>query len=452
MPAPSRSRPSFGLPFVLLCLLLASLWLAGGASRADALGQVLVRLAAAALLLVATLFGPRPASTRPVACLMGAAVLLAMLHVVPLPPSVWQALPGRAALVQAAVLGGGPQPWRPLAIVPGAALNAVLSLLIPVATLALTAMLNPEERGRLPGVLLLAVLAMTPIGLLQVSGAGFDNPLINDTLGDVNGLFANRNHFAMFLAWGCLLAPAWALTGRTGPGWRAPAALGCVLLFELMILATGSRAGMLLGALALPVAVAMGWREVRGLRRHGPRWAFPAAITATVGLIAIVVLASIVAGRAMSIDRIATGDVGDDMRVRGLPTVLAMAKAYFPIGTGLGGFDPVFRMHEPFALLKPTFFNHAHNDVLEVVLTAGLPGAVLLAVALGWWAWASVRAWRGEAALPRLGSAMLLFVVIASLFDYPARTPLVMAIVVIAAVWLAKAQEDSKRSALPKAR
>ncbi|RYE96337.1 MAG: hypothetical protein EOO77_41165 [Oxalobacteraceae bacterium] len=115
-----------------------------------------------------------------------------------------------------------------------------------------------------------------------------------------------------------------------------------------------------------------------------------------------------------------------------------MIRTYFPFGAGMGSFDPIFRMHEPFALLKPTYFNHAHNDFLEIVLNAGLPGLLLLLIALGWWGWKSMVAWRGDAAhiLPRLGSVMLLLILIASIIDYPARTPIIMAMAMIAAIWL----------------
>ncbi len=128
------------------------------------------------------------------------------------------------------------------------------------------------------------------------------------------------------------------------------------------------------------------------------------------------------------------------MRARGLPVVLAMIRDYFPAGAGMGGFDPIFRMHEPFNLLKRTYFNHAHNDFLEIALDAGLPGLLLLAAAIGWWGLASARAWRRRpdavVVLARLGSAILLLVLGASLVDYPTRTPLIMVTMVLAAMWL----------------
>ena len=129
-----------------------------------------------------------------------------------------------------------------------------------------------------------------------------------------------------------------------------------------------------------------------------------------------------------------------------------MIRIYFPAGSGFGGFDTIFRVHEPYALLKPTYFNHAHNDWLEILLDGGLPAALLLVVALGWWLRASIRVWRASAdsnmLLGRAGSAALLLILIASAVDYPARTPMMMAMIVLASLWLGWA-EVPKRATLP---
>ena len=448
------ARPS--LYVVLLCLFLAVLSIAGGASRADTLGQLVVRVAAAAVLVVALLFGDRPvlAPVRPVVLLLAVALSLALLQLVPLPPDMWQALPGRAILAEAAVASSQPQPWRPWSIVPGATANAAASLIVPTATLILLAGLKRSERGWLPGLTLGLIVAATLIGLLQFSGAGFDNPFVNDEAGLVSGMFANYNHFALLLAFGCMLAPVWAfLHGRT-PGWRGAVAIGLVALFTLTLLASGSRAGLVLGGLALVIGLALVRQPVTRTLVRYPRWVLPATVAAIVGMVAILVLVSVATDRAVSIDRAVAVDPWQDMRRRGLPTVLAMIGTYFPVGAGLGSFDPIFRMHEPFALLKPTYFNHAHNDLLEIVLDAGLPGVLLLGAALAWWSWASVRAWRAGPAmrdvLPRLGSAMLLLVLLASVIDYPTRTPIFMALVVLAAVWLADGGDEPFSSALPR--
>jgi O-antigen ligase len=454
MAAPIRLSPfrRFSPSLLILWILLAVLWLAGGASRADVLGQLVTRVAAWTALCAIILIGDRPsrsslASVWPVSLLLLAALALALVQLIPLPPALWQSIPGRAVFTEAAAASGQPQPWRPWSIVPGATFNAACSLVVPFAVLACLIGLRPAERHLLPGTVLLLVTVSMLIGLLQFSGSGFDNPLVNDTPGDVTGTFANRNHFALFIAFGCAVAPVWAFPGSRRPGWRAPAAIGLLLMFVLTILATGSRSGILVGMVALGAGLAMVQQGIRRTLERYPRWVFPAFVTAIIVLIVIVVLLSVAADRAVSIDRAIGNDPGQDMRTRGLPVVLSMIGRYFPAGTGLGSFDPLFRLHEPFALLKPTYFNHAHNDWLEVLLDTGLAGGALLVAATGWWGWASYRAWgRGwsvRLALPKLGSTVLLMTMIASLFDYPARTPLIMAIVVIAGLWLQARDEKA---------
>lgn len=447
----SPFRPS--LSFVLFIALIGALWLAGGASRGDALGQTVVRTVAWLTLITFALFGPRPyyAGSRNVASLLGLTIGLVLVQLVPLPPTFWLTLPGHSMLSDAAVVGGFPQPWRPWTIAPDATLNAASSLIVPVAVIVLLMGISPAERLRMPVVMLCVVTASTLLALIQASVGSFNHPFVNDTVGQVGGIFANRNHFALFTAFGCLLAPVWAVLGGRRPGWRAPVALGLVLLFALTILASGSRAGLGLGAIGLMIGIFLARHGLRRELRHAPRWAFPAAVAAIILTVAVVVIISVGNDRAVAVSRVFIEEPGQDMRSRGLPTVLTMIREYFPFGSGFGAFDTVFRIHEPFPLLKVTYFNHAHNDFLEIVLDSGLPGLLLLLAALVWWAILSVRTWRDGSGdndvHAKLGSAMLLLVIIASVIDYPARTPMIMACVVIAGLWLSG--WTTARSALP---
>jgi O-antigen ligase len=458
------SRPKTS--FALLCVLFVVLWLAGGASRADVMAQVVMRATAWTVLIAGLLFGERPAPgvARAVWILLLAILLLVILQLIPLPPAVWQTLPGRTVFAEAATASGQEQPWRALAIVPSGAFNAVSALVVPVTVLFLTSVLSEQDRARLPGIFVALVVTSTVIGVLQFSGSGFSNPLLNDIPGQVSAIFANRNHFALFLALGCVVAPVWALSSSHGHNqrqnsrrryWRTPVAIGLVMLFLLVILAIGSRAGLLVGAVALCASALLFWAEIkRMLRRYHPRVLF--AVGAAIAILAAsLILLSIAADRAAAISRIFALDPGQDMRAKALPTVVEMARLYFPIGSGFGSFDQVFRIHEPDALLNSTYLNHAHNDLLEVVLEAGLPGLLLLLAAMGWWVVASLRAWRTmrdtRDALPLLGSVMLLLIAVASIFDYPARTPMIMATMVLSAVWLCGGPVQS-RPALPLAR
>lgn len=442
------NRP--GLPLVSLAIFLALLLVAGGASRADVTGQVVVRAGAWCAIVAMMLFGPRPSwrDASPVQWFLVATAVLILLHLVPLPPALWQALPGHRPLMEADALAGQGQLWRPLSIVPSATWNALWSLAVPAAVMMLWTGMQEEERACLPGLLTIVIALSALAGLMQLSGSGFDNPFINETAWDVRGTLANRNHFAVLLALGCLIVPVWGLADRRRRGWREAAVVGLLLIFVLLILATGSRAGLLVGLIALAFLPLLAGRWFR----HAPRWLLPAAIAALV----VVVVVALVAGRAMSVDRAFAIDPAQDMRTRSFSSVMSMIASYLPFGSGIGAFEPAFRMIEPFAMLKPTFFNHAHNDFLELALTAGLPGLLLLFVAVVWLIAAAVRVWRASPSSrtvvrARLGSAMLLVVLVASLFDYPARSPLMMAILMLAALWLGSGQRATRTVGLPDA-
>lgn len=430
------------LPFALLAILLGFLWLAGGASRADVIGQAIVRSVAWAVLIAFVLLGPRPrlGKVKAVAFFVFAATALTALHLVPLPPGLWTELPGRALLTRAATVLGEGQPWRPLSISPSATLNALSSLIVPVVTLLFAAALSRTEHWRTATILLALVVAASLLGLVQFSGGRFNHPLVNDVAGSVSASFANRNHFALFAAIGCILAPAWAFHEEGRAKWKPLAALCLIVLFALIILATGSRTGMLVGVLGIVLGLLNVRRQIASrLRRLPRRWAV-ALIGSAAGLLIAAVILSVTLDRAVSVDRAAVLELGEDLRLRALPVIVEMAKLYFPFGSGLGAFDPAYRIHEPSALLGIAYLNHAHNDWLEVVLDAGLLGVLLLGSAVAWWLWRSAAVWTGrntrEGTLPRTGSGILLLVMAASVTDYPARTPMIMAVVVLAAVWL----------------
>ncbi|WP_163521202.1 hypothetical protein, partial [Klebsiella michiganensis] len=69
--------------------------------------------------------------------------------------------------------------------------------------------LRRAERAYLPALVLILIFTSMLLAVVQFSGWRIDNPLINDVSGSVSGSFANRNHFALYLALGCLLAPLW---------------------------------------------------------------------------------------------------------------------------------------------------------------------------------------------------------------------------------------------------
>lgn len=442
---------SSSAPTLLLAGFLALLWIAGGASRGDVLGQAVVRSGAFGILIVVLLGGLRPnfSTVRPILFLFIATLLLPLSQLIPLSADWWP-------LFSINSISKPPEEylaWRPMTSVPGATINALGSLIVPAAILLLFAQAGKTERRFLLAALLIFLVVSVLFGIVQLSGSELDNPLVNNVQGSISSNFANRNHFALLVAMGCVLAPVWAYADRDALRWRGPLAAALVLLFLLTILAIGSRSGLLLGALAILLSTVLIGRRAINYMHGSPRWILPLAGFAGLVIVVAFVGLSVVADRVEAIDRLMVLSAEDDLRVQAQPTLLAMIWIHLPFGAGIGSFDSMFRLNEPTALLSVQYFNQAHNDYLGIALDAGLPGLMVLALAVGWWLYATVKVMRApdssEIMLARLGSTLLLLVFVASATDYPARTPIIMAVVAIAGCWLAHGCWVCKRSTLP---
>ena len=425
----------------VLLLLIGAAFLMGGGSRADVMSLIVLR-PLSALACAYAIWRTDTATLMQHRWVIGFAAALAALpalHLVPLPPAVWTRLPGRDVLVMVDDLVGIAPVWRPLTMAPNATANALFSLLLPTALLLLA--LRLDQRGiMLVTVFLISLIAASAaLGILQLLG-GQRGPLYLYRITNDNsavGLFANRNHQAVLLATaypfiGLVLAAAG--TRRVAmPRFIAGAAAACALV--IVILATGSRAGVVLGigglaAGAWLAASGTGSREaLSGLR--GRRWlaGFIFAL-----LFLVVTCAVVLLGRAEAIDRVVDADVGGELRLRVWGPVARLAGFYLPWGSGVGAFVESYQMAEPNSLLSPSYLNHAHNDWLEVVMTGGLPAFALLLTAIAMFAVAMVRlaGKRSDDVLPgRAGLVVIAMLALASAADYPLRVPSLMAIFAI---------------------
>lgn len=434
--------------FWVLTGYLALVALLGGSARADTLSLMLLRPAAVLVGGYALWRLPREAVVRywPLFVLFGAALALVLLHLLPLPPALWQALPGRGIVVEIDRLTGAGELWRPLSLAPKQTWNAFFALLVPLAALLLAVQLDAEERGALVPVLLVIGLFSVLLGALQLLGPA-TGPLYFYRItnyGSPVGIFANRNHFAVFAACMLPMLAFWAARARTTEGDRVrliAAAAAALVVLPILLLA-GSRAGVLAGLLciaAVPLLYRKPQAETRGKAKpaRGPRWGRYAAGIAGVAVIALLVafLADIPA-----VEGLMAKDVREDARMPAWQAALAMAWHYFPFGSGLGSFVETYKLDEPFALLKPSYFNHAHNDPLELLVTGGLPAVLLAAAAVVLVLLRTWQVWRqpanGRTALARLGSVLLVTLLLASIADYPLRVPSLACIAVLLLVWI----------------
>lgn len=423
--------------------LLALCFLGGGASRLDALSLLYLRpaaiFAAACLLLM-----PGPlnwARVRGPLLLLGALALVMLIQLIPLPPGIWTALPGHERFAEAATAAGLPQPWRPISISPDLTLNSLVSLAVPAAVLIGMASLDSHRAERLLLIFLVAAIVISGVlGIAQVTrGAGSGLYLYRITNeGMAVGFFSNRNHQAALLACAFPVLAAWACSRSDNPGAdlarRWLAGLAGALIVPLIVV-TGSRSGVPLGAIGLVAASLIFWlaRPANG----GGKGALLALAPWLVGFVLLFV--SMFLTRAGAIQRFFEQSIGEDLRVSNFSTFVDMAKDFFPFGTGFGTFDPAYRIYEPMNQLSLEYLNHAHNDAMELLITAGLFGAGLLLAFLIWFfrkGWLAFRERRSSGASLRiLGMAVVTILLAASVIDYPLRTPIMMAMFAIGATW-----------------
>lgn len=419
--------------------------LTGGSSRPDSVWLLILRpttiLCLCAMLIVAR---SDWRTIRPIPLLLASFAATIALQLVPLPPSLWHGLSGRERYDAVTSAVGGGDLWHPLAIAPDLAWNSLVSLLVPLAAVAGFVGLDDRQRRALIWPVLGLIGFSMLLGLAQILGGGTSPLYWYDVSGrgQLIGLLANRNHQGALLALALPLLRAWALrpsANRQIARTRNTTAMCAAAVIILYVLVLGSRAAVALTLVGMLAAFLI--EPAFGRLAPKTRWlilaSFAAAATA---LLAIVLTAD----RAVSIGRIVgTQDLQAEGRLAALPTLLHMIAQTLPFGTGFGSFVPVFASYEPDALLKPTYFNNAHNDLIELTITGGIPALLVFCGFLGWWGWASYRSFarpsasRSWRALRRASAFGILILMMASLVDYPLRTPLLGAVFAILCCWLA---------------
>jgi len=444
----------------VLGAFLMAVFLTGGSSRADM--QSLALLRPISLLVLGygmlTLSRDHVRKYRPLVVIALAAAALTMLHLLPLPPEIWHRFPGRETIARIDGLLDLHDSWRPLTLDSQATRNALMALVAPCAVLVLGIQLGAREHEALLGFVL-GLGALTAVwGLLQLLG-GSRGPFYLYSLtnhGFPVGLFANRNHQGVFLAslfplmycWTHLAPGSWRDLG-SNKGRRSAMVVAGALLLVPLILITGSRAGLLalvLSICATATMMAIVSAADRRQRRRRPSSTLARMAPPVIGIsvVAVLALATISLGRDRAFGRLIGSDPIANMRVDLAPITWRIAGENFPWGTGMGTFDDVYRVYEPNTLLMPEYVNHAHNDFLEVFMTGGMGGALIITFAIAIFAaraWAIARGGRAAASgnvWPAAALIALGILFIASLIDYPLRVPAMASYAVLLAIWASK--------------
>ena len=432
------------------CLFVVICFLFGGNSKFQLLADVVLRLVsilAIGYALVRMTPGDRRRA-RPFAWAILAFGALMVAQLIPLPPALWNAMPGHGFYRDALTTVGLADEWRPWSMSPDLTLNSLFALFPLLAAALLFAVLNDDGRRWVLDTLLACLAIAALLGMLQlVSGSYYVYPHNNEGTGV--GFFANRNHQALFLAIGMILIfGRWQLAEHRSALPRVAAMLGAVLLLFPVLIVTGSRAGLVAGLIAFAAGGAVFARSLIAGQIGWKRLAIPVAGLTVAGLALAV---GAMSSRQVVVQRLfeTRSTIGTtELRTANLPALVETTKTFFPLGAGFGTFDAVFRRFESNTLLRPTYFNHAHSEPIEILIEGGLPAALLMIGLLVWLArrssiLVSSRRRSSIVVLSQVGVLGLILLMLGSLVDYPMRTPFLGVLAVLFLTWASGERDET---------
>ena len=453
----SLTRPS--LQFCGLLVALLALFLMGGSSRLDVqslaiLNPVTVFCCGVALLTL------RQGHWRDQKFWFAGFALLFLLVAFYLAPfsAALDAMSQRgdnvAILRNYAIL---PNASTALSIMPSATWQSFFFLFAPLAVFLFAMQLTRVELNlTLPIVISIGAVSGV-FGVLQLAG-GTEGSLYLYRItnnGSAVGLFANRNHAAVLLA--CLF-PILAVFATRSRGIRSGVsnmqqliAMSVAILLVPLILVTGSRAGMLASIIGMIGGAVLYGSQISASNLQKKDGSRTFILVATVLL--CLVFATIYFSRAEAIERLFADNSTVNSRAEFWTSSVNLFWNYFPFGFGPGSFVPAFQNDEPIALLNQSYLNRLHNDWLETGLAFGVPGILLMLISVVYYARRSFLLWfRMDGRRPavvhgRMASIILAILGIASMSDYPLRTPAMMGLATLVLIWFAEARREPKVSA-----
>ena len=432
--------------FGLLALLLIAFALGGGGSR-QGLANLLVQLAAIAVLVphrtaLIRFWRESPLALR---VLIGLALALPLLQLIPLPPGLWSALPGRTLVSRSLELAGEEPGWMPFSLYPLRTLLAFTALITPVAVLIAGWSVSRERLVTIGWVAVACGIVTILFGLVQLGATDDSGSLFGArNPGTVLlGTFANRNSTGLLLGFALALA-ALLPAPRPHPAVLVGRVTICALLL-LAIVLTKSRTGLVLAGLPLALAGLRSlWWAMRertgapGSSSGGSQRPLALALAAmallTTGGVALLVTAPGPIGEALE-----RFEAKDDPRRYIWDDASYTAARYWPLGAGMGTFDEVFQVDESLENLTKRTAGRAHNDWLELVIESGLVGpvvAVLWLVLIGWLSWQARRS--SQRWVAWAGSSFLLAIALQSITDYPLRNQTILAFAAFALLLLTR--------------
>lgn len=320
--------------------------------------------------------------------------ILPIIHLVPLPFSVWQLLPGHAPYAQSLIdlNSNFSTNLRSATLVPSLTEYSWLAILPPIMVFLFTLTLSKEQLKTAVMVFLGMAVFQSILGLMQY-GSGPESLLrFGDDSSSGLGTYANRDHLAGFLEMALPLSLA-LLTSSIGNSHATrqharnirqrlvsiastylnqAVVYGCISIAILLgLIFTQSRTGNVLAMVVILLSTIAFSARIGGKNVYGLIGTFTA----------ISVMLAIEVGMAPVLNRFIHQDPLQDSRWEIFNTTITAIGEFFPIGSGIGTFSQVFPRFQE-SVFAGNFVNRAHNDYLEWIMEGGIIAAILILVFL----------------------------------------------------------------------
>ncbi|MEO0697844.1 MAG: O-antigen ligase family protein [Pseudomonadota bacterium] len=438
---------------IALVIFFSTAIMFGGASREGLAAHSVLQIIGSGLLVSATLAPGSSALNRHAwagLALASLLVVISLMGLLPLPYGLWSGLGVRAQIGRLQALIGADGGWKALSLSPELTRASAFAVLAPIGALFTAAQMRWRRASVLIPWTFVALGGLSAaFGLVQVF-LGSEAPVYLFEVasrGLPGGPFANVNHQATFLL--MCLPFVFALAGQLRQDWRAGDAevgraillSGTALVLIVGVMAAGSVAGYILLAVVGLLSLSLLSGSRRAQSNNGKGLVFGALfVTGSIVFVAASPQLSNLGQTSFDNTYMSRASLAEG--------TLQLIQDDPVFGTGLGSFEHVFPLTESPGQVTRIFAPHAHNDYLQTWLELGLPGVLLIALALAWWGHASAQLWLGRvrkgSRLGRAASIATLVPILHSLVDYPFRTPAICVAAALAMALVIHTRTDRK--------
>jgi O-antigen ligase len=433
--------------YLALCLLL------GGASAAGFFANMVLQMLALPIIgwaLIERRATPMPSASRQLLILLVLLILVILIQLIPLPPAIWASLPGRSEIVEGYRLLGMPLPWLPISVAPHETIASLVWLLPAIAVLLGMIRLGAFRPTWIAFSIIGVTIVAIALGAIQRAGnlAAYIYEITN--VGMATGFFSNGNHMATLLMTAMAFTAALYLAAREqSRSAQHSSGLLVMLAGALGVLVVGVAINGSLAGLGLTVpVVAASALMLLSRKRKLPLWSPLVVIVLAAGGIALTFSTPL--GNNLTTEEARSVPFS---RYTSFTKTFEAATDFAPTGSGVGTFKTIYPMYEDHDTLTTTYVNHAHNDYLEIALETGLPGLLLLALVLLWWARRALVIWRADEPdhFARAATIASAAIIAHSIVDYPLRTAAISAVFAVCLALMAEArpwvrQRDRRQS------